>query len=333
MNASLQQACETLVANEELVRKGNRLEFEHLIKLGGLLYLNQGLTPDPARIKACRGILKKKASFFSNFRGWLEFVVRLKMSVVDDPEGYFDDVQHIYGILKQGRMLPGDMIAMAAMCIKDNCPAEHVDEVSNATRDAWWQINKAHPILTNDGDMSLIALMCIAGMDADAAAAQAEEIFQALREKGIPREASQACAMVLALSPKSTDQKVAHLVEFYDALKKAKRTPTIRHDGSTAIYAAFADVDAPIDTLVSQIAEVDDWLRSQKGYGPMGVGKELRRVIAASLVLSEYQKELASSLSASMGAAITQTIAEEIVIMIITVIIISIIINTSHASH
>jgi hypothetical protein len=66
---------------------------------------------------------------FSNFRGTLQRVVVAKIAIVDDPEAFIDGVMDVYEKLKAGRKLPGEMLAMAATTIVENCPAEQRSEV------------------------------------------------------------------------------------------------------------------------------------------------------------------------------------------------------------
>lgn len=324
MRESLRLKCETLIANEVLVKKAGKLEYEVLVKLGGLLFLNRDTTPDPQRIKDCGKILKERAGAFSNFRGVLAFVVKLKMSLADNPAAYLDDVMRIYDSLKEGRKIPGEMVAMAAMTIRDNCPVERAEEVAAATREAWQKIRATHPILTDDDDLPLVALMCMAGMDADSAAQRAEETYDALLGKKLPKQTAQSCAMVLALSEKPTTEKADRLIAIYEACRATGHATSRLRDKSMSIYAAYADTPEPADELAATIGEVDDWLRKQKGYGPLGVGNNMRRVIAAALVLQDHDSDLASSLTANTAAAVTQTLAEAIVLTLIMVITISV---------
>jgi hypothetical protein len=224
---------------------------------------------------------------------------------------------------------------MTAMTIKDVCPAERVDEVAVQTRDAWIKTRKLHPLLTGEDDMALMALMCTAGMDADAAAERAEAIFGHMVDKGIPKSAAQSCAMVLSLYDRPVDEMVAKMCDLYQALKEAKHATSRLRDESMAIYAAFTDVEAPTETLVTEIGEVDTWLRRQRGYGPMGVGGNVRRLIAAAMVLRDYETENATSASIAINAAsaVTQAIIEQVVFTVMLLILVSVISSTTSSSH
>lgn len=332
MRESLRNRLETQVRIEKALQKGHRLEFEQVIKLGAMLYANTGRDVDAGRIKECKRILKEKAGIFSNFRGTLAFVVQIKMALADEPRAYLDGVMAVYERLKAGRKLPGELLAMAATTIYDNCPQNKIDETVERTLEAYAHVKERHRFLTDDADMALIALMVMAGKDPDQAAEQAEELYGTLREHlRIGSDTAQTVAMVLALSSKPAAQKIEDFVALYEACKEARHATS--RDNDMAIYAAFADVDYDLAELVSEIGEVDVWLKGQKGYGAFGVGGSMRRMLAATFVLEDRQGEM-STPAASTAHALVQAVVEEVVLIIVTIIFTSVVISaTASSSH
>ena len=331
MNQTLQAKCDQLVANDRIIKKAGFLESTSLVKLGSLLYLFEGTTPDLERIKACRKILKSKVGFFSNFRGTLGFIVPIKMALADDPEAYIDYTIQIYQQLTEGRLFSGEMLAMSALAIADLCPAERAGEVVAKTREAYARLRKAHPILTNHYDMVLIALMCIVGSDVDVTLAEAEELYNDLHGRGLSGDASQASSMVLALIDGPAQQKAEVFMELYAALKAAKHA-TPRND-SMAIYAPFVGLDVPRDTIVADISEVDAWLKEQKGYGALGVGKTIRRLFAAAVALDTYEDGSAQAKTTASASAVAQSVVEQIVLVITMAMLVAVISASSTSSN
>ncbi|MDO4532934.1 MAG: DUF4003 family protein [Coriobacteriia bacterium] len=327
MRASLLERCETQIRNEAALRKGHFLEYETIMKLGAMLFDNAGREVDAERLKECKRILKRKAGFFSNFRGNLQYIVQIKMALSDNPEAYIDNVLYVYGKLKGNRKFPGEPLAMAATTIYENCPAKLYDEVIAKTLETYSQVKAKHRFLTDQSDMSTIALMIMAGMDPDIASEQAEELFVALKNRfRIGSDAAQTAAMVLSLSEKPVSQKVEDFIGLFEACKKAGHATS--KNKSMCIYATYADLDIDRATVVSEIGEVDEWLKGHKGYGALGVGGSMRRLIAATLVLEDYQASTAAP-SVHATRAVTQAIIEELLLILISIIICSIIISTT----
>lgn len=207
MKQSLLERCEAQIRNEKALRKGHFLEHEHILKLAAMVYANAGREVDPAHIKDCKKILKSRVGLLSNFRGTMQYLVQVKMSLADDPEAYIDGVLAVYQRLKEGLLLPGEMVAMAALTIFENAPADSYDEVVDKTRDAYAKIKAQHRFLTGEEDIALVALMVIAGIDPDEVAEKAEELYLMLKEHFLPgSDTPQSAAMVLALSNKPAEQ-------------------------------------------------------------------------------------------------------------------------------
>lgn len=327
MKRSLQEICEAQIRNETAMRKAAKLEYETVLKLCAMMHVNAGREVDAERIKECGNILKSRAGIFSNFRGTLQRVVLTKMALADDPAAYIDDVMDVYGQLKADRKLPGEMLAMAATTIVENCPEARRAEVVERTRETYAMVKKEHPFLTDESDMSLIALMIMAGKNPEQAVEEAESLFQAMKnEYKIGSDVAQSAAMVLALSDRPADKKLEAFFGLFDACKAAKHATS--RDKAMVIYAAFADTDYDLKEVVASIGEVDDWLKGQKGYGVLSLGGSERRLFAASMVLKDMQAGCAAA-SSGVTNAITQAIIEELVLVLVMIIMTNIIVSSS----
>ena len=332
MRHTLQERCEAQIRNEAMLRKGHKLEFESIMKLAAMLYVNAGREVDVARLRECKRILKDKVGLFSNFRGHMQYLVQVKMALSDDPAAYLDGVLDIYQRLKAGRVLPGEMVAMAATTIYENCSADVCDTVVDKTRMAYAKIKEQHRFLTGEEDLALIALMVMAGIDPDRAAVRAEEMYAILKGRYLPgSDTPQTVAMVLSLSEKPAEQKAQGFFGLYDACKAAGHATS--KDKAMAIYATYADLEANLSEVVAEIGEVDDWLKRQKGYGALGVGASIRRLFAATLVLEDRVEDSAVAV-AGTTSVVAQTVVEELLLLLISIILTSIVIsNTVNTSH
>lgn len=330
MKQSLQERCEAQIRNETAMRKVAKMEFEAVLKLCAMMHVNAGREVDAERIRECGSILKSRAGMFSNFRGTLQRVVLAKMAIANDPADYIDKVLAVYEQLKAGRKLPGEMLAMAASTIVENCPAERQPEIVEKTRDTYARLKEKHPFLTDESDMSLIALMIMADKDPEQAAEEAEALFQTMKKDyKISQDVAQSAAMVLTLSDKPADRKLESFFKLYEACKAAKHATS--RDKAMVIYAAFADSDLDPDEITTAVSEVDDWLRGQKGYGAFSLGTSERRLFAAAIVLEDMQAGKAAAAS-SITNAVSQALVEELVLILMMIIVTGIIVNTNAAS-
>ena len=322
MTELLQELCELQIENEKAVRKASFLEFDDVIKVGALFYTAKRMTPDAEKIRACKEILKRKTGFFSNFRGLLMFAIQVKMSVSPDPEAYLDAVLAIYKKLAEGRILPGEILAMAAMTIYDQSQGRDVDLVIAEVKESYARIKQKHKFLTDENDISFIALMVLSGKDVDQTLEEVETLYTALKERfRMPSDTAQSAALVLSMSRKPVDQKVESFIGLYEALKEVKHATSKAK--AMSVYAAFTDLAVPREQLVEEIGEVDDWLKHQKGYGFLS-SSDVRRVMAATLALQLHESQSAIPLQTEASTVVSQLIAEEVIFTMIMIIVISI---------
>ena len=322
MANSLQELCGLQIENEKIIRKASFLELDEVIKVGALFYTVRNISPDGEKIRACKEILKRKTGIFSNFRGFLQFAIQVKMSVSPDPEAYLDAVLAIYKKLAEGRILPGEIIVMTAMTIYDLSDGRDVDSVIAAVKEAYAKIRQKHKFLTNENDLSYIAMMALSGKDMDRQLEEVEMLYAALKERfHMPSDTAQSAALVLSMSSKPADQKAESFISFYQALKEVKHATS--KGKAMSVYAAFTDLDAPRELLVDEIGQAEDWLRHQKGYGILS-SSDVRRVMAAALVLQQHELQSPVPVHTETATVVSQLIAEEVIFMMIMLIVISI---------
>ena len=183
MAKSLSELCRLQIENEKIIRKASFLELDDIIKVGALFYTVRDITPDAEKIRACKEILKRKTGIFSNFRGFLQFAIQVKMAISPDPEAYLDAVLAIYKKLAEGRILPGEIVAMTAMTIYDLAGDRDADSVIATVRKAYAEIKQKHKFLTDENDLSYIAMMVLSREDVDRKLEEAEMLYVTLKER------------------------------------------------------------------------------------------------------------------------------------------------------
>ena len=251
-----------------------------------------------------------------------QFAIQVKMAVAPDPEAYLDAVLAIYKKLAEGRILPGEIIVMTAMTIYDLSDGRDVDSVIAAVKEAYAKIRQKHKFLTNENDLSYIAMMVLSGKDMDRQLEEVEMLYAALKERfHMPSDTAQSAALVLSMSSKPADQKAESFISFYQALKEVKHATS--KGKAMSVYAAFTDLDAPRELLVDEIGQAEDWLRHQKGYGILS-SSDVRRVMAAALVLQQHELQSPVPVHTETATVVSQLIAEEVIFMMIMLIVISI---------
>jgi len=169
-------------------------------------------------------------------------------------------------------------------------------------------------IFSDEWDLPYMALMVTCNKDLDSVTKEINESYNLLKkDHHIPGEIAQPTSFLLTLSPKPAEEKVKDFCDLYEALKKQKCH--ISSSKEMSIYALFADLNEDRDTLVNSIAEVCEYFKGKKGYGMLSGTDNLRKSLAASLVLQNFMK---SSSDESLAVMSTVVIEEVIYSLIIT---------------
>ena len=290
MRQSLLEKCEAQIRNEAALRKADRFEFELLIKFGALMHVSAECEADARRAKICKHILQDRALVFARFREPLKYTLQTKMALSDDPVAFIEDVLDVYEQLREGRMQPGEVLAMVAAAIVENCPADRRDAAVEKTIAEYEKAKELHGLLANGSDLPLIALAVMAGKDVDQAAGEVGTLLQDMKENyQLESNAAQFIAMVLALSDKPAKTKTEELFGLFDACDKMGHATSA--DNLMVVYTAFADTDYELGQVVAAIGEVDEWLKKKKGYGSFGIGGYERRLIATLLAFEDVRAE------------------------------------------
>ncbi len=323
MDRQIENKCLELVENYRILAAGNKLEFTEMILACAGIYLAADRKPDMDRVQTCKKLLKSKAGIFSNFRGSDELLVRCKMALAADPEGYFENLERAYQSIKT--FFSGEQTVLAAMILAEQSAS---DGLAEKTKQIYKEMKEAHPWLTSENDLPFAALMAASGKDAAAVYAEAEEIYSLLRTQlKAERDTLQMLSHILAIRGGRAEEKCEKLCALAGGLKAAGHS--LGRGSRLAILGLLADSSLPADALVERICETDDFLKQHKPFrGLFGVGRECRRMFAVQMV----QSSLSGEDSLSTSAMLTASVELAIITMILMMIVVSSTAASSHSS-
>lgn len=333
MDVRLKEKCDLLADNYLVTKSSAKLDFDQAAALGALLYTGENAQASEAVIRENRALLKSKVGMFNNLRGYANLSLLCKMATSDDPNAYVDKVLAAYEGLKQNRVFHSEYEALTASCIADLVEPERYSEVALEAQDILKKMRAAHPLLTGREDTTIAALLVISGLDIDATLAEAEECYDNLKDSGftLEKDSLQSISMVLALSDKPVAEKCNRFRELRKSLKEAGSSVWA---DQLPIVAALVDFDEPVEKLVSEVHEADEYLKTKKGFhGILGLGPQMRRVLASALVLQVHDEKKLGNATATTNA-LTAVLVQTIIVTIITIIIMTnvMIHSRSHSS-
>ncbi len=313
MDRQIENKCLELVENYRILAADNKLDFTEMILACAGLYLAAGTRPDPGKVQACRKLLKSKAGLFSNFRGSDELLVCCKMALAADPERYFEDTERAYQSIKT--FFSGEQTVLAAMILAEQ--GASAEGLADKTKQIYKEMKEAHPWLTSENDLPFAALMAVTGREASSVYAEAEEIYACLKHTlKADKDTLQMLSHILAVRSGRTEEKCEKLCALAEGLKAAGHS--LGRGSRLAILGILADSKLPVDLLVGQIGEADDFLKQHKPFrGIFGVGAECRRLFAVQMVQAAHSGEDSLGTSAMLAASVELAIVTAILMMII----------------
>lgn len=178
-------------------------------------------------------------------------------------------------------------------------------------------MKEAHPWLTSENDLPFAALMAVSGKNVSSVYSEAEEIYTYLRDTlKADKDTLQMLSHILAVRRGCVEEKCGKICALADGLKAAGHS--LGRGSRLAILGILADSSLPIDMLVEQICETDDFLKQYKPFhGIFGVGKDCRRMFAVQMVQASLSGEDSLGASAMLAASVELAIITMILLMVV----------------
>ena len=338
MNPTIQNKCDLLVDNYYNCWTAAKLDFRQSAALGGLIYTQKNQAANEQTIRSCRRILKKKVGMFNNLRGNTNLALLCKMGMAFNPEAYLDEVLYAYSFIQKKHTYRTEYQALAASCIADFAKPEQFESIVDEAEDILQLMSKKHPLLTSSEDLTLAALLAMADLDVETTLDEADACYNNLKETGsfkLVKNSLQSISMVLALHEGSAEEKCARFMQMRDGLKTANSR---MGSSQLPVIAALACMDVPIEQLIEEIHDADVYLKGKWGFSNViGLGAQMRRVMASAIVLQVHGEELGRKNAASSNSAVTAVLVEQIIqqiimMIIITAVVVSTVTSSSSAS-
>ena len=314
MNTELKEKCDLLVKNRKIITDAFVWDTSYMSLAAATLYTKSECTADKDKLKECEAIIKRKTNIFSEFRGNVKMPLICKMALSDNPEKYFERVETLYNLLHESKWFGNEYKLMAAITICDHAEESEYELYVNRTNEIYSRMKQEHKWLTSSEDIPFAAMLAVSGLDIDKLIDDMEWNYNLLKKKFHDNNAVQSLSHILALDERDAEVKCAKVESIFDELK------AIKHKFGTgyelAILGTLTMLDMQEREVANLIAEVDDYLKEQTGFGDFLLGANARRMYAAQLVLNQYAPEDSKSEGVVLGSMLALTIAIEVCMMI-----------------
>lgn len=304
MRDTLRQRCELFLRNREIIRSEFRWESAYLYPLCASIFTAKGREADGASMQECRRLLRERTGFFSKFRTVAQTAIVSLLALESDPEQKLNNALAAYEALKE-KFYSSYYLPMAAMVVSDLGKPEQFPEIAARARNIYELMKAEHPFLTSGEDSTFAVLLAFSEREDRQIIEETERCYELLKPEVFSGNAVQSLSHVLALGRGSAELKCRRCLELLEALRESRHAFGTGYE--LPALGSLALVDVGIQVLVREIGEVDEFLKSQKGFGSFGIGSKQRVMYAGMLVSGDYLDD-SNDLSLN-AAAINGTIA------------------------
>ena len=313
MRNSLNTICNSFIANRDTIKSTYVWDSSYMYPVAAAIFTGANVQAEETRLKESESVLKENTGIFSNFRGTLKLPMVSLLAVSGKPEEKMQNALEVYRLLKEF-FWNSTYLPVASMVIADLVAPQEYSTIAARTRHIYELMKNEHPFLTSSEDSVFAALLALSELTDEQIVEQTESCYQLLREEFFSGNAIQSLSHVLAMGQGSPESKCHRLLNLYYALKENGMRYGREYELPT--LGVLAMLPAGVDALTMDMAEVDEYLADQRGYGFFGASRKQRLMHAAMLVACDYTGGENQTImnTAALNGTIALIIAQEMAI-------------------
>ena len=309
MNEQLNSFCDKLCASREAIKKQMYWETDYntLSIISAFLHVSEKKEVNVEKYKACKKILKNKVSAFSELRGIARGIVLTKMELSDNPEAFIEGTLETYRKLRDlHKFTASPYMVLAAMTIYEKAGAYEVDTYIDKLEYIYSRLKSVHPLLISDSDRAILALIAVSDLSVEQALEKIEANYNAFKSMHFSKDSIHSMAQALSTSEKSPEVLKEEITSLFQGLKNAGKPIDKRYGSVTLSLLTFLNL--PRETIISEITDVDNYLKDKSGFKWYNHGPKFRRMFDEMVVMLANNKNneiMDVAMASSMSYLIT----------------------------
>lgn len=245
------------------------------------IFINKEQTANEEMLLQCKDILKRNTGIFSNFKSTAKPMIVAMLAANENPQLLMERGLKVYDLLKE-EFMSSVYLPIAAMIIAQYADEARYAELAQRTRRIYKQMRADHPFLTSGEDSTFCALMALLDKPDEVLLGDAEECYKTLKSNFFSSNAVQSLSHVLAMCDGEPKIKCQRTMELFQKLKEAGHKYGTSYELPTLGVLAMADGNQ--DEIAAEMAEIDQWLSEQKGFGFFSSISAKQRLMYAGMI-------------------------------------------------
>lgn len=308
MNERTLARCKNLIKNKETMKSAFAWEdgLTHLACAG--IFINKEQTANEEMLLQCKDILKRNTGIFSNFKSTAKPMIVAMLAANENPQLLMERGLKVYDLLKE-EFMSSVYLPIAAMIIAQYADEARYAELAQRTRRIYKQMRADHPFLTSGEDSTFCALMALLDKPDEVLLGDAEECYKILKNNFFSSNAVQSLSHVLSMCDGEPENKCQKTMELFQKLKEAGHKYGTSYELPTLGVLAMADGNQ--DEIAAEMAEIDQWLSEQKGFGFFSSISAKQRLMYAGMIAQQDYINDKMMQSAAVNGVISLTVAQQ----------------------
>ena len=308
MNERTLARCKNLIKNKETMKSAFAWEdgLTHLACAG--IFINKEQTANEEMLLQCNDILKRNTGIFSNFKSTAKPMIVAMLAANENPQLLMERGLKVYDLLKE-EFMSSVYLPIAAMIIAQYADEARYAELAQRTRRIYKQMRADHPFLTSGEDSTFCALMALLDKPDEVLLGDAEECYKILKNNFFSSNAVQSLSHVLAMCDGEPENKCQKTMELFQKLKEAGHKYGTSYELPTLGVLAMADGNQ--DEIAAEMAEIDQWLSEQKGFGFFSSISAKQRLMYAGMIAQQDYINDKMMQSAAVNGVISLIVAQQ----------------------
>jgi hypothetical protein len=286
MKETLRNNCDLFAENYYALKKNYRWSNSINTRLGALLYVLENRNLDIEAINKCRKIINDNTGALSQFRDITNIIVSVILSLQKEPEAYFKRIISVYDAMKKEGFHSSPYLILAATSVVSQAEKEQYQWIITSARSYYNAMKAEHRFITSSDDYCYSALLAISGKPVSEDILEMEKCYQRLQQSFTHSNAMQSLSHILTLSSKNIDTKCKQVEDMYHALRKYKCKFGLGIELSFLGVVVLLEEDT--EKLAAEIAEINEYLSSKKGFGSWSLVDKERIMYSIALACSAY---------------------------------------------
>ena len=248
------------------------------------IFINKEQTANEEMLLQCKDILKRNTGIFSNFKSTAKPMIVAMLAANENPQLLMERGLKVHDLLKE-EFMSSVYLPIAAMIIAQYADEARYAELAQRTRRIYKQMRADHPFLTSGEDSTFCALRALLDKPDEVLLGDAEECYKTLKSNFFSSNAVQSLSHVLAMCDGEPKIKCQRTMELFQKLKEAGHKYGTSYELPTLGVLAMADGNQ--DEIAAEMAEIDQWLSEQKGFGFFSSISAKQRLMYAGMIAQQ----------------------------------------------